>query len=182
MGTASAVRAGAIAAVLVVAGSAAFAQQQPPQIGTRATPAEIRAWDDDVEPNGAGLPPGSGSAIEGEQIYLTRCVACHGAGGQGGRNDQLSGGQGTLASAKPVKTIGSFWPFAPTIFDYVRRAMPFNAPRSLSNDEVYAVTAYLLYLNGVVTKNAVLNAKTLPNVAMPNRDGFIWTDPRPDAP
>ena len=94
--------------------------------------------------------------------------------------DQLVGGQGTLAGAQPIKTIGSFWPFATTVFDYIRRAMPFNAPQSLSDDEVYAVTAYLLYRNGIVGETAVMDAHTLPSVSMPNRSGFV-PDPRPDA-
>jgi S-disulfanyl-L-cysteine oxidoreductase SoxD len=147
----------------------------------RAPPAElVRAWDIDIAPDGTGLPPGRGGVAEGARLYAKLCVACHGAAGEGGPMDRLAGGQGTLASAKPVRTIGSFWPFATTVFDYVRRAMPFNAPQTLADDEVYALTAYLLFLNGVVTESAVLDAQSLPRVRMPNRDGFVG-DPRPDA-
>jgi mono/diheme cytochrome c family protein len=182
MGTDRIIRIGAITAAFVLLGAGVSALPQPYGIGITATQAEINAWNDDVEPNGAGLPSGSGSIAAGRQVYSAKCIACHGQNGQGGPKDRLVGGQGTLASTKPVKTIGSFWPFAPTVFDYVRRAMPSNAPGTLSNDEVYAVTAYLLYLNNLVPQNAVMNAKTLPKVMMPNRNGFIWKDPRPDAP
>lgn len=151
-------------------------------LGTPATSAEINAWNDDVAPSGDNLPPGSGSVTQGQQVFATYCAACHGAQGQGGPNDKLVGGQGTLDTKAPVKTIGSFWPYATTIFDYVRRAMPFNAPGTLSNDQVYAVTAYLLYMNGIVQQNAVMNAKSLASVKMPNRDNFLQKDPRPDAP
>jgi cytochrome c len=94
--------------------------------------------------------------------------------------DRLVGGDGTLATNHPVKTVGSYWPYATTLFDYVRRAMPFNAPQSLSNDQVYAVSAYILFLNGIIAENSVLDAKSLPQVKMPNRNGFITEDPRPD--
>lgn len=151
-------------------------------LGQPATPQEISRWNIDVSPHNDNLPPGSGSVAQGRRIYAERCASCHGARGQGGPMDRLAGGQGTLGSAKPVKTIGSYWPYATTVFDYVRRAMPFNAPGTLSNDQVYAVTAYLLNLNGIVGENAVMNAKTLPRVVMPNRNGFIAHDPRPDVP
>ena len=130
-------------------------------------------------PNGKGLPVGSGSAVEGESVYRQRCLACHGTGGKEGINDQLAGGRGTLASQRPVKTIGSYWPYATTVFDYVRRAMPYNAPGSLSNDEVYAVTAYLLYINGILDQGQQLDASSLPSINMPNQQGFFWsTEPR----
>ena len=137
-------------AVMFVVGTA-FAG---PNLGRDVKPEEIAAWDISIPPNGSGLPPGGGTATEGDA-------------------DPLAGGIGTLASQKPVKTIGSYWPYATTLFDYVRRAMPFNAPQSLSNDEVYAVSAYLLSLNGIIAPEARIDAKKLPQVKMPNRDGFV---------
>jgi mono/diheme cytochrome c family protein len=151
-------------------------------LGEPATQAEINAWNDDVSPAGDNLPAGSGTVAQGQQIYAQRCAACHGATGQGGPMDALVGGIGTLGTKAPVKTVGSYWPYATTLFDYVRRAMPFNEPGTLSDDQVYAVSAYILYLNGIVPQNAVMNAKTLAAVKMPNRDGFLQKDPRPDAP
>jgi S-disulfanyl-L-cysteine oxidoreductase SoxD len=148
-------------------------------LGSPPDAALLRAWDIDIGPDGVGLPPGSGSVSEGRRIYAERCSACHGSEGQGGPMDRLVGGEGTLASTKPVKTVGSFWPYATTLFDYVRRAMPFDAPQSLTPEEVYSVSAFILYLNGIVAEDAVLDAKTLALVRMPNRDGFV-PDPRPD--
>jgi cytochrome c len=151
--------------------------------GHAPSAAEIAAFDIDVRPDGQGLPPGHGSVQEGAAIFATKCASCHGEKGElvQPTGNALAGGQGTLASPKPIKTIGSYWPYASTLFDYIRRAMPFNAPQSLSNDEVYAVTAYLLSLNGIVAENTVLDAKTLPRIKMPNRDGFTpahWQDKR----
>ena len=148
-------------------------------IGRSATPAEIAGWNIDIGRDGSNLPPGSGSVERGRVVFSEQCAACHGAEGQGAVGDRLVGGQGTLASAKPVRTVGSYWPYAPTLFDYIRRAMPQNAPQSLSNEDVYAVSAYILHLNGLVAADAVLDAKTLAAVKMPNRDAFV-ADPRPD--
>jgi len=148
-------------------------------IGRPATPAEIAGWNIDIGRDGANLPPGSGNVERGRVVFSEQCAACHGAEGQGGVGDRLSGGQGTLATAKPVRTVGSFWPYAPTLFDYIRRAMPQNAPQSLSNEDVYAVSAYILNLNGLVPADTVLDAKRLAAIRMPNRDGFV-ADPRPD--
>ncbi|WP_029003010.1 c-type cytochrome [Azorhizobium doebereinerae] len=150
-------------------------------IGHVATQADIAAYDIDVRADGAGLPPGRGSVAEGKELFAATCAACHGDKGQGGQADVLAGGKGTLATAKPVKTVGSFWPYATTLFDYVNRAMPFTAPQSLSADQVYAVSAYVLFLNGLVPEDATLDAQSLPRVAMPNRNGFT-SDPRPDVP
>lgn len=154
----------------------------PPRygLGRTATPEEIAGWDIDVRADGAGLPPGRGSVLEGRRIFEETCAACHGDKGQGKPMDQLVGGAGTLATAKPVKTVGSYWPYATTLFDYVRRAMPLTAPQSLTPDQVYAVSAYVLYLNGIVAESAVLDAASLPEVKMPNRNGFTSPDPRPD--
>ncbi|HTS53044.1 MAG TPA: c-type cytochrome [Burkholderiales bacterium] len=163
--------------LLLVAGGAAHADRLG--IGAPASAEIVRAWNIDVAPNGEGLPPGRGSVSAGARIYAERCAACHGPNGEGKPQDRLTGGGGTLASSDPVKTIGSFWPYATTLFDYVRRAMPFNAPQSLGYEEVYALVAYLLYLNGIVQADAVMDQHSLPAVRMPNRDGFV-PDPRPD--
>src|SRR5438067_12805911 len=158
---------------LAMASAVVFAAESP-NLGRVATPDEIAPWDISIGPDGAGLPPGSGTPQQGEAVYIEKCLACHGEKGSGKPNDQLVGGVGTLTGDQtPVKTVGSFWPYATTLFDYVRRAMPFNAPRSLSTDEVYAVCAYILQLNGIIAENAVMNAQTLAKVEMPNRDGFI---------
>jgi cytochrome c len=148
-----------------------------PGLGEPATAAQIESADLSIGPDGAGLPPGSGTPAQGEAIFNTKCLACHGLQGSGTVNDQLVGGKGTLTTTTPVKTIGSYWPYATTVFDYVRRAMPYPAPHSLSDPEVYALTAYLLNLNGVIAKDAVMDAKTLPQVKMPNRGNFILSYP-----
>jgi S-disulfanyl-L-cysteine oxidoreductase SoxD len=161
-----------LALVVAVLANAALAES--PNLGRVATPDEIAAWDISIGPDGAGLPPGSGSPKQGEAVYTANCLACHGEKGAGKPNDALASGQGTLAGDQtPIKTVGSFWPYATTIFDYVRRAMPLNAPKSLTNDEVYAVVAYILQLNGIIGENDVMNAQTLPLVRMPNRNGFV---------
>ena len=125
-------------------------------------------------PDGAGLPPGRGTPKEGEAVYAAKCQTCHGEEGVGRPNDTLVGGFGTIASDRPaVKTVGSYWSYATTLFDYIRRAMPYNDTKSLSADEVYAVSAYILNLNGVIGANDAMDAQSLPKVKMPNRDGFI---------
>lgn len=147
-----------------------------PNLGRVATPDEVARGDLIISPDGENLPPGSGSVAQGAMVYAEKCIACHGMAGEGGPLDRLSGGIGSIGSDNPVKTVASYWPFATTLFDYVRRAMPANAPQSLSNDEVYAATAYLLSIDGIVDEDAVMNADTLPLVEMPNRDGFIpWS-------
>jgi S-disulfanyl-L-cysteine oxidoreductase SoxD len=147
-------------------------------IGRPVSAADIAAWNIDVAPDGHGLPAGSGDVATGARIFAAKCAACHGAKGEGVLGDQLIGGRGTLASAKPVRTVGSYWPYATTLFDYIRRAMPYNAPQSLSADEVYAVSAWILNQNGVVADDARLDAHSLAAIRMPNRDGFV-PDPRP---
>ena len=150
------------------------AAAEGPNLGRMATPEELAAWDISIGPDGAGLPPGSGTPKQGEAVFITKCVACHGEKGAGKPNDQLVGGRGTLTGDQaPVKTVGSFWPYATTVFDYVRRAMPLNESKSLSNDEVYSVVAYLLHLNGIIDENETVDARTLPKVRMPNADGFV---------
>ncbi|WP_441228405.1 c-type cytochrome [Tardiphaga sp. 20_F10_N6_6] len=141
--------------------------------GRHATPDEISLWDIDVRPDGKGLPDGTGSVTRGKLVYEDNCSACHGVKGNDGIKDRLFGGQGSLASNTPLKTVGSFWPYATTLFDYIHRAMPYQAPGSLSTDDTYAVAAYILSLNGVLPANGKLDKHSLPNIKMPNRDGFI---------
>jgi S-disulfanyl-L-cysteine oxidoreductase SoxD len=148
--------------------------QTPPQFGQPIAPADIAPWDISIGPDGAGLPPGRGTVAQGEAVYAAKCQACHGEKGAGRPNDPLVGGKGSLAAGKtPVKTVGSYWPYATTLFDYVRRAMPYQDSKSLTNDEVYAVSAYILNLNEIIGKDDVMDAQSLPKVRMPNRDGFI---------
>lgn len=148
--------------------------------GRAATPAEIAARDYSVSARGAGLPAGGGTAKEGQALYEKHCATCHGPEMKGDGEQgypALAGGVGTLGSAKPVRTVGSYWPYAAGVFDYVRRAMPYDNPHSLKVDEYYAITAYVLFVNGIVKQDERLDAKTLPAVKMPNRDGF-FPDPR----
>jgi cytochrome c len=142
-------------------------------LGRPASRAQIAQWDIDVAPDGAGLPPGHGSVSEGEIIFATRCASCHGDRGQGGPMDRLAGGAGTISTKKPVKTVGSYWPYPTTLFDFVRRAMPFDMPQTLSPAETYAVCAYVLNLNGLLPADAILDANSLPKVTMPNRGAFV---------
>ena len=144
-----------------------------PALGAPVSAEEIARFDISIPPSGAGLPAGSGSVKQGAAVYAAKCQSCHGEKGVGKPADPLVGGIGTLATPKPMRTVGSYWPYATTLLDYVRRAMPIQNPLSLSNDEVYAVSAYVLNLNGIVPADAVMNAQTLPQVKMPNRDGFI---------
>jgi cytochrome c len=163
-----------LGAALVLAGVVTASAQQAPQFGQPIAPADLAPWNIDIEPSGAGLPAGSGTVAQGEAVFAAKCQACHGEKGAGQPNDRLVGGKGTLAPGQnPVKTVGSYWPYATTLFDYVRRAMPWTNPKSLTNDEVYAVAAYILNLNGIVGADAVMNKDTLAKVNMPNKDGFI---------
>lgn len=169
--------------LLALAGAAALAataQAQRGQLGSTPTSQELQQENITVLPDGTGLPPGQGTAAQGETVYRSRCAACHGADGEkAGAGPQLVGGSGTLTSANPVKTIGSYWPYATTIWDYIHRAMPYDRPGSLTADEIYSLTAYLLYRNHIVERDQVISEKTLPQVRMPNHDGFI-PDGRPD--
>jgi cytochrome c len=173
--TAAIVLCGALCAVAAGAQS-----KEPPRfgIGRAATPAEIAAWDIDVGPDGVGLPPGSATSADGAPIYAARCAACHGKSGKEGPNDRLVGRLPDDAfpfgrDASAPHTIGNYWPYATTVFDYIRRAMPSDAPGSLKDNEVYAVTAYLLYLNDLIPADAVVDAASLPKVKMPARDRFV---------
>ncbi len=148
------------------------------RVGLGSTPPEelIRAWNIDISPDGENLPEGSGSVAMGKRLYEQQCIACHGDTGQRATMDQLTGGQGSLDTQDPLKTVGSYWPYATTLFDYTHRAMPFNAPQTLTPDEVYAITAYVLNLNGIVPDDAVMDENSLPQVQMPNRGGFKQTN------
>lgn len=165
--------------VLACASSSPHVEAAGTGLGTSVSDEQVRSWNIDVRPDGQGLPAGRGSVGEGLAVYERACVACHGPGGRGGPMDALVGGQGTLGSPKPVKTVGSYWPYATTVFDFVNRAMPLDRPQSLTADEVYAVVAYLLFQNGILPPDAVLDAGVLPRVVMPNRSGFV-ADERPD--
>ena len=148
--------------------------------GQDASPEEIAGWDIDVRPDGLGLPPGGATAEDGEMLYEDLCAICHGSFGEGvGNYPVLAGGEGTLTEARPEKTVGSFWPYASTLWDYIHRAMPFTAPQSLSDEEVYAITAYVLYLNDLVDYEFELTQNNLASIEMPNKDGFFFDD-RPD--
>jgi cytochrome c len=161
--------------VLVAALSASPAMaDESPRLGVELSKQEVAAVSFTVMTDGEGLPAGSGTAAKGEAVYLDNCLACHGEEGADGVNDRLVGGLGTIRSERPVKTVGSYWPYATTLFDYVRRAMPFQTPGSLSADETYAVTAYVLYLNGIVEVDEVIDAESLPRIEMPNRENFTW--------
>jgi len=152
--------------------SAALAADGP-KFGKPISEADAAAWDISIGPDGVGLPAGSGTPAQGAMVYAAKCAACHGPKGEGGMGPRLVGGAGTLAApAVPVQTVGSYWPYATTVFDYVRRTMPWNQPKTLTNDEVYAVTAYILNMNGVVKDGEAMNKDTLAKVRMPNRDGF----------
>ena len=152
---------------------AAAAQSPTYNLGRTPTKEEIRAWDIAIGPSGKELPPGSGTAQEGATLYAQRCAGCHGPTGAESPVWPLVGGQGTLKTIRPKRTIGSFWPFATTIWDFTNRAMPRNESGTLSADQVYALTAFLLYQNGIVKESDVIDAKSLPKIRMPNRDGFV---------
>ena len=160
------------AATLAVALGAGVAFAQAPNLGKPISPAEIAAWDINILPDGSGLPPGSGTPAEGARVYAAKCSGCHGPEGKGGVSARLTGGE-PIRNMESDKTIANFWPFATTLFDYIRRAMPWRQPRSLTNDEVYSLTAYSLSLNKLIGENDTMNVQTLPKVRMPNRDGFI---------
>ncbi len=148
-------------------------------IGRQATGAEIQAWNIDISPTGEGLPPGQGTVSRGAAVYAATCAVCHGATGTEGPMTKLVGGQGTLTTNHPVKTVGSYWPYATTLYDFIYRAMPLTAPQSLTPDEVYSVVAWLLFRNRIIPENTVIDAKTLPVIRMPNRGGFVsdtWPD------
>lgn len=162
----------AVIFVFVAVSSAALGQT--PSLGKPINPADIAAWDISILPDGTGLPPGSGTPAQGASVYVQKCLMCHGVDGKGGPNNALIGNPPlTDRERDPVKTIANYWPYATTIFDFIRRTMPWQQPRSLTNEEVYSLTAYILSLNKLIGENDTMNAETLPKVRMPNRDGFI---------
>ena len=147
-----------------------------PNLGVPMSEQALRYWDRSITPDGANLPPGSGSVADGKRVYEQKCVSCHGLKGAGQTPlVALVGGAGTLTTSKPVKSVGSYWPYATTLFDYIRRAMPYGEQKSLSDDEVYAVTAYTLFLNGIIKESAVITQASLPTIKMPNQSGFLWS-------
>jgi len=171
-----------VAAMLIPASLSAAGYGGPYNFGTTPTANEIARLDIDAMPDGRGLPQGSGNYTEGKAVYMAKCIACHGAdlgGVKGTGGAGLIGGRGSLASGSPKKTVESYWPYASTVFDYVKRAMPFNSPGSLTNNEVYSVVAYVLGEANIFDKSATLNASNLSKINMPNKDGFI-ADSRPD--
>ena len=162
--------------LLLVANVTMLAQNPTYKLGRPPSEEELKAWDIGIDPEGKGLPPGSGVATQGAEIFARKCMACHGqkgAGIEGGAAPRLVGGIGTLQSSKPIRTVGSYWPFATEIWDFIRRAMPMNQEGTLQTDEVYALTAAILYWNGIIQENDVVDAKSLPKVKMPNREGYI---------
>ena len=164
---------GCVLALAVAAFASSVMLAQSPGLGHPITEADVAAWDISVLPDGTGLPPGSGTPAQGAKIFVTRCALCHGPEGKGGANAALVGGEPLTTGIDATKTVANFWPYATTLFDFTRRAMPWTQPRSLTSDEVYALTAYILSLNRIIGENDVMNAQTLPKVRMPNRDGFI---------
>lgn len=159
--------------LLILAACVAGRAQEPLfHVGRAPTAEEVKTWDISVGPEGKELPPGQGTAQEGAPLYAQKCAACHGAKGEGVTAPALVGGQGTLNTIHPLKTVGSFWPFATSIWDYINRAMPRGQPQSLKPDEVYSLTAVLLYWNGIIKEDDVLDAQSLPKIKMPNRDSF----------
>jgi len=169
-----------LSAVLACSAPAAaqqlMAPQTPPQLGETIDGTALAAWDLHVFPDGRGLPDGKGTAQDGAALFALHCAACHGDGGRGATAEELVGPPTPPTASNPAKTIGAYWPHATTLFDYIRRSMPPLAPQSLSNDELYAIVAYLLAANGVITTDATLSRETLPAIVMPNRDGFLRID------
>ena len=159
--------------VLPLAFAASAALAAGPNLGKPVTAAEIAAWDISIQPDGTGLPPGSGTPTQGAKIFAQKCAPCHGEGGKGGTSATLVGGAPLTNGIDTPKTIANFWGYSTTVFDFIRRAMPWQQPRSLTNDEVYALSAYIFSLNKLIGENDAMNAETLPKVRMPNRDGFI---------
>ena len=172
---------GVVAGFVMALSGTALAAERPFNLGTLATAEQIAGWDIDVRPDGKGAPIGSGTAADGEEVYAGRCGGCHGDFGEGiDRWPILAGGLGSLVTDDPVKTVGSYWPYASTVYDYVYRAMPFGEAQSLTHDETYQVVAYILYMSDVIDDEFVLSNETIGSVKMPNQNGFMLPDPRPD--
>ena len=168
--------------MLALTSAPALPAERPFNLGKIATAEEVAGWDIDVRPDGLGAPVGTGNAIDGEEVYADLCAACHGDFGEGiDRWPELVGGEGSLNTHDPLKTTGSYWPYASTLYDYIYRAMPFGEAQSLSHDETYQIVAFLLYMNDIVEDDFDLNHANIGTIKMPNRDGFFMPDPRPDA-
>ena len=168
--------------MLAMSMSQALASDRPFNLGKIATVEEVAGWDIDVRPDGLGAPVGMGNAIDGEGVYADLCAACHGDFGEGvDRWPELVGGEGSLGTHDPLKTTGSYWPYASTLYDYVYRAMPFGESQSLSYDETYQIVAFLLYMNDIIEDDFDVSHENIGTIEMPNRDGFFMPDPRPDA-
>jgi S-disulfanyl-L-cysteine oxidoreductase SoxD len=171
-----------LAAWIALALPGAIVAQSPTyKVGRPPTEAELRAWDNVVGGDGKELPPGAGSAVDGAKVYATKCVFCHGATLTEGPAPRLVGGIDSLSTRSPLLTVGSFWPYATTVWDYINRSMPQGAEGSLTPDQIYAVTAFVLFKNGIVKESDVLDAKSLLKVQMPNRDGFYPAKPEATA-
>jgi hypothetical protein len=174
-------RSGLLTAIGAMTFTASLSAHTPElHLGHVPSPAQLRRSSTTVFPNGVGLPVGSGTAIQGARIFRATCAACHGESGQGNgwSGTRLVGGRGTLKSENPILTIGSYWPYATSLWDYIHRAMPYTRPGSLSTNDIYALTAFLLYDNGIIGKAQVMNQNTLAKVRMPNRSGFVrYTGP-----
>ena len=168
--------------MLVLTSAPALPADRPFNLGKIATAEEVAGWDIDVRPDGLGAPVGMGNAIDGEEVYADLCAACHGDFGEGvDRWPELVGGEGSLGTHDPLKTTGSYWPYASTLYDYVYRAMPFGESQSLSYDETYQIVAFLLYMNDIIEDDFDVSHENIGSIEMPNRDGFFMPDPRPDA-
>ena len=168
--------------MLVLTSAPALPADRPFNLGKIATAEEVAGWDIDVRPDGLGAPVGIGNAIDGEEVYADLCAACHGDFGEGvDRWPELVGGEGSLGTHDPLKTTGSYWPYASTLYDYVYRAMPFGEAQSLSYDETYQIVAFLLYMNDIIEDDFDVSHENIGSIEMPNRDGFFMPDPRPDA-
>ena len=166
----------------VLSASQAVSEQRPFNLGQLATAEQVAGWDIDVRPDGLGAPVGAGNAFDGEEVYTDRCASCHGDFGEAvDRWPVLVGGEGTLNGHDPVKTTGSYWPYASTMFDYIYRAMPFGEGQSLTHDETYQIVAYLLYMNDIIDDEFEVSQENIGMIEMPNKDGFMMPDPRPDA-
>jgi S-disulfanyl-L-cysteine oxidoreductase SoxD len=163
----------AVALTMLALSYAHVFAQDSPHLGKAISESDVAAWDISILPDGTGLPPGSGTAAQGSMVFAAKCAVCHGENGKGGTAAALVGGPPLTSGIETVKTVANFWPYATTIFDFTRRAMPWQRPRTLTNDEVYALTAFILAQNKIIGDGDVMNAQTLPKVRMPNRDGFI---------
>jgi cytochrome c len=168
-----------VSVIVLATAASVSAQSSQYGVGRPPTPEEIRELGSAIGPDGAGLPPGKGTVAEGQKLFVEQCARCHKPDGTGEVGPRLVGGQGTLRTPRPLKTVGSFWPYATTLWDYINRAMPFDRPGLLQPSEVYAAVAYVLNLNGIIDQSHVMDATSLPKVRMPNRDGFV-PDSRPD--